>query len=392
MSTAISADVASISRIDAVPTILKTIAEITGLGFVCVARVTETSWTTCAVLDRLNFGLAPGDTLDINTTICKEVRLRQESVIIDHVSADDLYRNHHTPKMYGFESYFSTPIYANSGEYFGSLCGLDPQPKLLSTKSTVATLELFAQLISAQLQADEELSATKNALEREIDAGDLREQFIAVLSHDIRNPLGSIMSGADMLTVKNNDPSLTPVIHRIKRSADRIASLTLDLTDLVRGNLGDVLGTMTPGAWIRPELELAVAELNAVSDVPVISATIQDELKVDCNPKRIAQLASNLLKNAIDHGNPNSPVILYAYSSDGRFILTVTNQGGKISDEKIANLFKPYWRDGFKPTNGGLGLGLFIASEIARAHSGSLSVKSTEASTVFTFEMPLLTD
>jgi signal transduction histidine kinase len=392
MPVDIPVDVASIARIKAVPTILETIAELTGLGFVCVARVTEDSWMTCAVLDRLNFGLKPGDTLDLETTICKEVRLRRESVIIDKVSEDNLYRDHHTPKMYGFESYFSTPVYSKNGEYFGSLCGLDPQPKLLTTKSTVATLKLFAQLISTQLQFDDELAMTKLRLEREIVESDLREQFIAVLSHDLRNPLGSITAGADLLVAKNRDASLTPSINRIKRSASRIESLTNDLTDLVRGNLGDVLGELTPGAYIDRELEHVVSELNAVHKTSVIAASIEEGLKADCIPKRIAQLASNILKNAIDHGTTGSQVNFQAFSAGQKLVLTVTNQGTKIPDEKATNLFKPYWRDGFSPRNDGLGLGLYIAKEIAKAHGGSLSFRSTDTSTVFTFEMPQYTD
>jgi len=392
MSNPVSNDVAMISRIEAVPTILKTISEITGLGFVCVARVTEDSWTTCAVLDELEFGLKPGDSLDIETTICKEVRLRNASVVIDHVSQDDMYRDHHTPKMYGFESYFSTPVYSRDGVYFGSLCGLDPQPKLLSSKSTISTLELFAKLISAQLQADAELELTKSALEQELVTGDEREQFIAILSHDMRNPLGSIVAGADLLNLKNKDPSLTPIINRIRRSSDRIVALADDLTDLVRGKLGDELGFTTVAAPLDNELEQVVAELNALHEKPIIIATIQDGLHADCNPKRIAQLASNILKNAIDHGIPGSAVVLNATTQSGRLIISVTNQGKKIPDEKAANLFKPYWRDGFAPNKEGLGLGLFISSEIARAHSGSLSMKSSDTETVFTFDMPLYTD
>src|SRR3954452_22073162 len=107
MSTppALTADIASVQRISAVPTILETVAATTGLGFVCIARVTRDTWASCAVLDKLNFGLRVGDGLDVASTLCAEVRDTEKAVVIDCVSTDDVYCDHHTPRIYGFQSY-----------------------------------------------------------------------------------------------------------------------------------------------------------------------------------------------------------------------------------------------------------------------------------------------
>lgn len=110
MDNRVNADVAAIQAIGAVPTILEAVAAITGLRFICVGRVTSDSWTTCAVLDHLNFGLHPGDGLDIKTTFCEQVRDTRKPVIIDEVSTDPVYRDHRIPKIYGFQSYISVPI------------------------------------------------------------------------------------------------------------------------------------------------------------------------------------------------------------------------------------------------------------------------------------------
>ena len=98
------------------------------LRFAAVARVTEDSWTACAVLDRINFGLQVGGELDVTTTLCHEIHTSHETIIISKASEDRRYCDHHTPKMYGFESYISTPVFRTDGSFFGTVCALDPRP------------------------------------------------------------------------------------------------------------------------------------------------------------------------------------------------------------------------------------------------------------------------
>ncbi|MDB5790878.1 MAG: histidine kinase [Massilia sp.] len=151
--------VEEVKAISAVPDILQTLADLTGLGFICVAHVTDTTWTACAVLDRLNFGLKPGDPIDVTTTLCEDVRDTGVAIVIDSVDDSKQYKDHPTPRMYGFQSYFSIPLFRPGGTYFGTLCGLDPAPATLSNTATVTTMRLFAELISKQLKADKEAVA-----------------------------------------------------------------------------------------------------------------------------------------------------------------------------------------------------------------------------------------
>jgi GAF domain-containing protein len=121
-------DIAKISGISAVSTILDVVGRTTGMGFTAVARVTEKRWITCASRDELAFGLKPGDELKVETTICHEIRKSHEAVIIDNVSEDAGYCAHHTPAQYGFQSYISVPIILPDGSFFGTLCAIDPKP------------------------------------------------------------------------------------------------------------------------------------------------------------------------------------------------------------------------------------------------------------------------
>jgi hypothetical protein len=149
--------VVEIQAIRAVPDILHTLAELTGLGLICVAHVTDTAWTACAVLDRLEFGIKPGDPLDVTTTLCEDVRDTGLAIVIDCVDESAQYKDHPKLRRYGFQSYFSMPLFRPCGSYFGTLCGLDPAPASLSNKTTVTTMRLFAELISKQLKAGDAL-------------------------------------------------------------------------------------------------------------------------------------------------------------------------------------------------------------------------------------------
>jgi GAF domain-containing protein len=115
---AIARDVAIIGRIGAVPSMLRVICKNTGLGFAAVARVTDGTWTACAVQDDIQFGLLPGGQLDVHTTLCSEARAMRRPVVIDHASLDPVYREHHTPRIYNIESYISVPIVLSERRLF----------------------------------------------------------------------------------------------------------------------------------------------------------------------------------------------------------------------------------------------------------------------------------
>jgi len=384
----IAADIASIQSIPAVPTILETVAAITGLRFVCVARVTGDSWTTCAVLDRLAFGLKVGDGLDVTTTLCEEVRDTGLTVVIDNVSTDTRYRDHHTPRIYGFQSYISVPLFRPDGEYFGTLCGLDPVAANLSAPAVMNSLALFAQLISGQLESERILADARHALLSELEAAELREQFIAVLGHDLRTPLSSIVTGAEVLRMQQLPPDSMRVVDRIRRSALRISGLVDDVVDFTRGRMGGGIAlALKPEPALQAAFEQVVAELRGAHPQREIIAELAIDGAVLCDAGRLAQLMSNLVKNALVHGDVTRPVRVRAHRLDGKLELIVSNEGPAIPPQTIAQLFKPFWRGNPGVDGQGLGLGLFIVSEIAQSHGGVIDVVSTGDLTSFIFTL-----
>lgn len=385
---AVEDDVAAIARIDAVATILQVVCRTTGMGFAAVARVTQDRWVACAVLDEIEFGLQPGGELKVETTICHEIRASGRSVVIGHVAEDRGFREHPTPAMYGFQSYISVPIRRASGAFFGTLCAIDPRPRQL-TAATEAMFELFADLIGFHLDAQERLATSSAALLGERQAGELREQFIAVLGHDLRNPLSAIDAGARLLRKAALDPKAQATLTLVQDSTKRMAELIDNVLDLTRARLGGGLVVEAGGdAPLQPALLHVVSELRAVWPDRVIEAEIDLRGPVECDHARIAQLLSNLLANALTHGAVDRPVVVKASVQAGRFELEVANAGEPIPQATLERLFQPFFRAPSPAGHRGLGLGLYIASEIARAHGGRLDVTSTGAATRFVLTMP----
>ncbi|MFJ5257352.1 ATP-binding protein [Pseudomonas sp. NPDC088414] len=391
MGQTAAADIATIGRISAVPAILQVIRELTGLRFAAVARVTEDSWTTCAVLDQLEFGLQVGDELDLVTTLCHEIRQSHVSVVIDKASEDPLYCEHHTPRMYHFESYISVPVFRTDGRFFGTICALDPVPAQLKSSSIQSTMESFARMLALQIEAEENAQLTETALLQERETAELREQFIAVLGHDLRNPLFAISAGTEMLLRKHPDPAIEVRLRNILGSAQRATRLVDDVLDFARGRLGNGIPVaIQPCADLTDAVQQVVTEIRNVHPQRTIHACIGDLQGVACDRGRIAQLLSNLLANAVTHGDPEGDIEVIAQVEHGALMLAVKNQG-HIGEAILPHLFQPYSRPIGSTPQAGLGLGLYIASQIAKSHGGRLHVESTaESGTLFTFSLPTI--
>lgn len=132
--------------------ILEDVCALTHMGFAAVARVTEDRWIACQVLDQIEFGLTAGGELDVSTTICDDIRKTGVAIVIDHVAYDENWNYHPTPSLYGFQSYVSIPLVLN-GEFFGTLCAIDPNPNLLSSPEILDQLNTYAHRVEEILAA-----------------------------------------------------------------------------------------------------------------------------------------------------------------------------------------------------------------------------------------------
>jgi GAF domain-containing protein len=240
----IQSDIVKISRIPAVANILEVACEITGMGFAAIARVTESSWVACATKDRINFGLGVGGELKLETTICNEIMQHHQPVAIDHADLDPTYKNHHTPNMYGLQSYISVPIIRKNGKFFGTLCAIDRVPNEVNNIKVINTFSLFAELIGFHLDSQDELDESSRVLKLEQRNAEIREQFIAMLGHDLRNPVNAISNAVQLQLRGDLDDRNKRLAAIINDATTRTKGLINNILDFASGNLVEVLSSI----------------------------------------------------------------------------------------------------------------------------------------------------
>jgi len=282
------------------------------------------------------------------------------------------------------------PIVLSDDTFFGTLCAIDPRPARLNTPETVGMFKLFAALIALHLNAMERVNSSEASLVGERNASELREQFIAVLGHDLRNPLAAIGASADVLLRTPLDKRGSRMVSLIQQSVFRMSGLIDDVLDFARGRLGGGFALdNNANAPVGPILRQVIAELRAVWPNRVIESQFAISEPVHCDHKRIGQLFSNILGNALTYGSSDMPIRVSATADGDVFELSVANSGAPIPPAALERLFQPFFREAARSNQQGLGLGLYIASEIARAHGGQLAAASSPDETRISFRMPL---
>lgn len=242
----------------------------------------------------------------------------------------------------------------------------------------VAALVRSASLHAALLAAERQLRVE----------ADFRERFMGMLAHDLRQPLNAIVMASRSMSNQLASSPLVKTLHIQTRAAVRMKGMIAELLDFTR---------------IRPETGMPIQR--AATDLGVTAAGILEELRAahvqqrfdfevisgcvgNWDPDRLAQVCSNLLGNAIEHGEASAPISVRVDGSDAEFVeLSVSNVGRPIAPEVLEQLFLPFRRVHDK-RSGGVGLGLYIVEQIVSAHGGSISARSDEDATQFVVRLP----
>ncbi len=218
-----------------------------------------------------------------------------------------------------------------------------------------------------------------------------RDQSLGILGHDLRNPLSSIVMGSTLLinSEELGDRSVK-IAARMLNSANRMNRMISDLLDLTRTRFGEPIPIVRAMVDLDPLCRQVLAELEGLCAIGGLHFTSKGDLRGEWDSDRVAQVLSNLLKNAIQHGAANDPISLVAQGKTDEIVLEVHNGGGPIPPGALSTIFEPMVRHvADAHTNAGLGLGLYIASQIVLAHGGTLDAASTEAmGTTFTVRLP----
>lgn len=423
LETNFQKDIDDIAQIAIVPTLLDIVCQTTGMRFSAIARVTEDRWITCGVHDDILFGLKPGDELKIETTLCHEVRQKNGVIVIDHVDEDEQYCAHHTPAMYGFQSYISVPITRRDGTLFGTLCAIDPKPNKLNTPAIIGMFNLYAELISFHLNAQDELHKgklqmtqdrlmyTKSLETQKIfsDALEMKVQertqelldknrslekmnaeldsFNFISSHDLQEPLRKIQTFSSIILSDDKQKlsdSSKKNFEKIQLAAQRMRTLIKDLLSYSRTKTD-----LTP--FENTDLEKLITDVknDMHEELKSKNATIEigSLCTVNIIPFQFRQLFFNLFNNSLKFSKPDEPVHIKITSTiaEGKTLdnselvpdkkychLTILDNGIGFEEQYKDHIFKLFHRLHNVTDYEGTGMGLTIVKKIIDNHNGMI--------------------
>ncbi|WP_158213271.1 sensor histidine kinase [Pigmentiphaga sp. NML080357] len=219
-----------------------------------------------------------------------------------------------------------------------------------------------------------------------------RDLFVGILAHDLRTPLGAIAMSAQLLLHSKELPEkCLKAAARIEHSGARMQRMIDDLLDFARTRLGSTLPLTVARTDLEDVCNRAVDEIRTVNPNQEFVLDCAGDLTGRWDANRLAQLLVNLLSNAVQHGYPDRPVSLRVRCVEQGVVAEVHNDGPPIPAHMRHQIFDPLMRGpryGAEKRRTGLGLGLYIARQIAAAHRGTLSVTSSESGTTFKLWLP----
>jgi signal transduction histidine kinase len=222
--------------------------------------------------------------------------------------------------------------------------------------------------------------------------GQSKERFLAILGHDLRSPLGAIITATGFMleTGELREPHLS-LVTRMANSSRRMHQMIEDLLDFTRTRFGDSIPIVRVAVDLRKIVTDAAGELSTMYPDASVQIETSGDLRGQWDGDRLAQVFTNLLGNAVQHGAPDSPIRVIARGTAGDVKVSIHNEGPYIPKEQLRHLFEAMQKSG----RGGardkqhLGLGLYIVEKIVTAHGGSIDVKSDrDEGTTFTICLP----
>tara|TARA_B100000678_G_scaffold95898_1_gene80185 strand:+ start:13142 stop:14182 length:1041 start_codon:yes stop_codon:yes gene_type:complete len=218
---------------------------------------------------------------------------------------------------------------------------------------------------------------------------ELREQFLAILGHDLRNPLSAFSAGVRLLQREDQSERAQRVLVGMRESSLRMAELVANMMDFARVRLGDGIGlNIQHHDDLDDQIGQVIDEIDMAFPHLQIDLTTDLPERVKCDASRLMQVLSNLLGNAVTHGASGEPIRVSAVYADGELRIAVRNAGEPIPDDVKSNLFQPFLKGEPHSSPQGLGLGLYISSQIVEAHGGQIEVASSPEETRFEVQIP----
>jgi two-component system, sensor histidine kinase and response regulator len=218
----------------------------------------------------------------------------------------------------------------------------------------------------------------------------LNEMFVAAIGHDLRSPLNSIVLSSELILRSTTDPNVRKLVEGLRSSGRRMARMIDELFDLARVRLGEGFALTRQRVDARRIAESVVTEHRAINPERTVLLEGDSRAEGEWDGTRLEQLVSNLVGNALTHGDPGEPVTVKLHVDGANLEITVHNAGA-IPAETLPHIFAPFVsRRANRKRTEGLGLGLYIVDQIVQGHGGTVDVRSTaEEGTTFRVRLPV---
>lgn len=249
---------------------------------------------------------------------------------------------------------------------------------------------LIANLHALLRRRDVLRSLSDELDQKRLDEERARDLFLAILGHDLRNPLDTISMSSQLLAKAPPSADLTQkMASRITAASRRMTHMLDDILDYARSRLGADLILRRAPQRLGALASAAIDEVRGANPGLVIDLVQESPDDGMWDGDRLSRVIANLLRNAVEHGAVGRPVVVRTGGDAGFRQLSVRNEGKPIPDEVRGRLFEPMvHRSADAPAASNMGLGLFVCRTIVEAHGGRISVETGEAGTEFRFELP----
>jgi len=244
----------------------------------------------------------------------------------------------------------------------------------------------FSRDVTDHRRLDAERARLMAELQRTVH---LNALFTAILGHDLRNPLNAVMTSVELLLRRTGDESLRKPLQRALGSGKRMAAMIGQLLDLTRTREGGLPLERQP-LELRAVADEVRAEIEVARPGRAVEVRTEGDLRGCWDRARLGQALSNLVGNAVQHGQEGAPVTVVLDGTNELAVRVEIHNRGAIPPDLLPHLFEPFRGLELKrERGGGLGLGLYITDQVVRAHRGEISVTSSEvAGTRFTLSLP----
>lgn len=246
------------------------------------------------------------------------------------------------------------------------------------------------EAMGAQRLAEDDATELRVHSEQLRVTAEFRERLIGIVGHDLRSPLNTmVMAGGLLIAGGNLGAADARLAARIVTSGHRMGRMIGQLVEFTRARLGGGFDLQRSSCDLG-EICLDITEELRLSSSTQIRHTVEGDVQGIWDADRLAEAISNIASNAVDHAAPGTPVLIHVRDEGGTVVAEITNQGACIPPELLPTIFTAFRRlhGPAHSVSGHLGLGLYVACEVVRAHDGQLDVRSSEGSTTFTLRVP----